>query len=308
MNPTPDDASAPVPVDWAAPDLRRLGRLLTAIEEQTPAARDLVSDLQTRTLPGLTAGFTGPPGCGKSTLIGAIVRELRRRGMSVGVLAVDPSSPFGGGALLGDRVRMMEFAGDPQVIIRSLATRGSTGGLTPAVADMARLLRAAGYTWVLVETVGVGQGEWDISRLADVTVVIQAPGLGDDIQAMKKGLLECGDLLVINKADRPGADALARDLKAWAAVDPDRVMRTSATTGEGVPALVDAIERRAGAGQAGEGTTARREEVRRLAMQHLARRLDHRLQAGALPPGSTWQAAERVAAELLKDYGTETSS
>lgn len=308
MNPTPDDASAPVPVDWAAPDLRRLGRLLTAIEEQTPAARDLVSDLQTRTLPGLTAGFTGSPGCGKSTLIGAIVRELRRRGMSVGVLAVDPSSPFGGGALLGDRVRMMEFAGDPQVIIRSLATRGSTGGLTPAVADMARLLRAAGYTWVLVETVGVGQGEWDISRLADVTVVIQAPGLGDDIQAMKKGLLECGDLLVINKADRPGADALARDLKAWATVDPDRVMRTSATTGEGVPALVDAIERRAGAGQAGEGTTARREEVRRLAMQHLARRLDHRLQAGALPPGSTWQAAERVAAELLKDYGTETSS
>lgn len=300
---------AAAPVDWAALEPRRLGRLLTAIEERTPAGREIVSELQGRSWPGVTVGITGPPGCGKSTLVGALVRELRRRGESAGVLAVDPSSPRGGGALLGDRVRMMEFAGDPRVVIRSLAARGSAGGLTPAVADMARLLRAAGFTWVLVETVGVGQGEWDVATQVDVTVVVQAPGLGDDIQAMKKGLLECGDLLVVNKADRPGADALARDLAAWSATEPDRVLRTSAKTGEGVSALLDAIEWRRGARTAGgETETSRREEIRRLAMLHLARRLERRLQTGTLPPGSTWQAAERVAAELLKADEPGTSA
>jgi LAO/AO transport system kinase len=293
--------TAATPVDWTALDPRRLGRLLTAIEERTPAGRELVSELQGRSWPGVTVGITGPPGGGKSTLIGACVRELRRRGESVGVLAVDPSSPRGGGALLGDRVRMMEFAGDPRVVIRSLAARGSAGGVTPAVADMARLLRAAGFTWVLVETVGVGQGEWDVATQVDLTVVVQAPGLGDDIQAMKKGLLECGDLLVVNKADRPGADTLARDLAAWSATEPDRVLRTSAKSGEGVAALLDAIERRRRERPAGgDVETSRREEIRRLALLHLTRRLEQRLRTGPLPSGSTWQAAETLAAELLK--------
>jgi len=306
----PVKAATPAPpVDWAALDPRRLGRLLTAIEERTPAGRELVSELQGRSWPGVTVGITGPPGGGKSTLIGGLVRELRRRGESVGVLAVDPSSPRGGGALLGDRVRMMEFAGDPRVVVRSIAARGSVGGVTPAVADMARLLRAAGFTWVLVETVGVGQGEWDVAAQVDLTVVVQAPGLGDDIQAMKKGLLECGDLLVVNKADRPGADTLARDLAAWAATEPERVLRTSAKSGEGVAALLDAIERRRRERPAGgDVETSRREEIRRLALSHLARRLDQRLRTGLLPSGSTWQAAEAVAAELLKPDEPGTSA
>jgi LAO/AO transport system kinase len=250
----------------------------------------------------VTIGITGPPGCGKSTLIAALVRELRHRGASAGVLAVDPSSPHSGGALLGDRVRMMEFGDDPGVVIRSLAARGSAGGVTPAVADMARLLRAAGFGWVLVETVGAGQVDWDVAGQVDVTVVVQAPGLGDDIQAMKKGLLEIGDLVVVNKADRPGADLLARDLAAWTTADEGRVVRTIATTGEGVAALLDAIERRSRDRDSGdESRDIRREEIRRLAMAHLARRLERRLRTGELPPGDTWQAAERVAAELLKD-------
>ena len=288
--------------DWAALDSRQLGRWLTAIEEHTDDARPAVAELQGRDWPGVTVGITGPPGCGKSTLIAALVRELRRRDIAVGILAIDPSSPRNGGALLGDRVRMMDFGTDPRVVIRSVAARGNPGGVTPGVADMARLLRAAGYTWVFVETVGVGQGELDIAAQADLTVVVQAPGLGDDIQAMKKGLLEIGDLIVANKADLPGADQLVHDLGAWAVSAPEKIFRTSGTSGEGVAALVDAIdrlqrERVPGAARA----DARREEIRRLALLQLAQRLDRQLREGAVPEGTTWQAAERLAADLLKD-------
>lgn len=288
-------------IDWSTLDSRQLGRWLTAIENRTADASRMIAGLQNREWPGVTVGITGPPGCGKSTLISALVRELRRREESVGILAIDPSSLRNGGALLGDRVRMMDFGTDPRVLIRSVAARGNQGGLVPGVADMARLLRAAGYTWIFIETVGVGQGELDIAAQADVTLVVQAPGLGDDIQAMKKGLLEIGDLLVVNKGDLAGAEQLMRDLGAWTSVGPERICRTSATTGEGVAALVNAIETRRRERAPGQGRAdARREEIRRLALTHLSRRLDRRLREGPLPEGHTWQVAERVAAELLK--------
>lgn len=289
---------------WTALDARQLGRLLSAIEERSGEASGVTAQLQAGEWPGITVGITGPPGCGKSTLIAALIRELRRREQSVGILAIDPSSLRNGGALLGDRVRMMDFATDPRVLIRSVAARGSQGGVAPGIADMARLLRAAGFTWVFIETLGVGQGELDIAAQADLTVVVQAPGSGDDIQAMKKGLLEIGQLIVVNKSDLPGADQVVHDLAAWTVSSPDQICRTSAISGEGISALVDAMERHPRPGAAG-GTQgdARRAEIRRLAMTQLARRLDQRLRNGPLPEGDTWQAAERIVAGMLNDNG-----
>ena len=288
-------------IDWAALDHRKLGQLISAIEERTPEGRRSIAALQERDWPGLTLGITGPPGCGKSTLVAALIRELRRRDQSVGVLAVDPSSRRTGGALLGDRVRMMDFATDPRVLIRSLGARGHPGGLAPAVADLARLLRAAGYGWTLIETVGVGQGEVEVAAQADVTLVVQAPGQGDDVQAMKKGLLEVADFWVVNKSDLPGAEQLAVDLATWAAGTPDNICRTNALTGEGVTALVDQIEKRRAAPSPAAPSEARTAEIRQRALHLLAARLDRRLRNSPLPPGDTWQAAEHIVAELLRE-------
>ncbi|MEY4938610.1 MAG: hypothetical protein RIQ93_345 [Verrucomicrobiota bacterium] len=289
---------------WTALDARQLGRLLSAIEERSAEASRVIAELQAGHWPGITVGITGPPGCGKSTLIAALIRELRRRGQSIGILAIDPSSLRNGGALLGDRVRMMDFATDPRVLIRSVAARGSQGGVAPGIADMARLLRAAGFTWVFIETLGVGQGELDIAAQADLTVVVQAPGSGDDIQAMKKGLLEIAQLIVVNKADLAGADQVVRDLAAWTVSSPDQICRTSAVSGEGIAALVDAMERHPRPDATVRATAdSRRAEIRRLALMHLTRRLEQRLRGGPLPEGDTWQAAERIVAEMLSDHG-----
>jgi LAO/AO transport system kinase len=194
-------------------DRLALARLLTQIENDTPEGRTAMNELFSHTGGAHLIGVTGAPGTGKSTLVNKLTRYFRDLDNRVGIIAVDPSSPFSGGAILGDRVRMRDLAGDPNVFIRSMASRGSLGGLAAGTAGMVQALDAAGYDTILIETVGAGQAEVDIARLAHTTVVVEAPGLGDDVQAIKAGILEIADILVVNKADRPGVENTERALR-----------------------------------------------------------------------------------------------
>lgn len=193
---------------------RALARTLTIVENQRPEAQETLAALFPHTGNAWVVGVTGAPGTGKSSLVNALAKAYRDREMTVGIIAVDPTSPFSGGAILGDRIRMHDLTGDAGVFIRSMATRGSLGGLAQTTRDAVRVMDAAGFDVVIVETVGAGQSEVDIVRTADTTLVIEAPGLGDDVQAIKAGILEIADLLVVNKADRPGADQTVRSLRA----------------------------------------------------------------------------------------------
>ncbi len=195
-------------------DRRALARLLTAVENNRPGVEQSLAALFPHTGRAWVIGITGAPGTGKSSLVNALAKVYRAQGKTVGILAVDPTSPFSGGAILGDRIRMRDLSGDKGVFIRSMATRGSLGGLSRATRDAIRVLDAAGFDIILVETVGAGQSEVDIVRTAQTTIVVEAPGLGDDVQAIKAGILEIADVLVVNKADRPGADNTVRGLKA----------------------------------------------------------------------------------------------
>jgi len=197
-----------------ARDIRGLARAATLIEARGVAGRELISALFRFTGKAMFVGITGPPGAGKSTLVSGLVKLLRADGQTVGVLAVDPSSPYSRGAILGDRIRMQDHHDDPNVFIRSMATRGHMGGLAVSTLEMALLLDAAGFDVVLIETVGVGQDEVEIARVADVTVVVLVPGVGDDVQALKAGMMEVADVFAINKADLPGADRLEQDIRA----------------------------------------------------------------------------------------------
>ncbi|CAL9347612.1 putative GTPase [Actinosynnema sp. ALI-1.44] len=230
---------------------RAVARLISLVEDASPHLREVAAALSPFTGNAQVIGLTGAPGVGKSTSTSALVRAYRERGKRVGVLAVDPSSPFSGGALLGDRVRMGEHATDPGVFIRSMATRGHLGGLSWATPQALRVLDAAGCDVVLVETVGVGQSEVEVVSLADTTVVLLAPGMGDGIQAAKAGILEIADVFVVNKADRDGADQTARDLKHMISLGRREraealwrppVVKTVAARGEGVRDVVDAID------------------------------------------------------------------
>ncbi len=234
---------------------RALARMVTLIENESPQARRFLAELHQHAGHAHIIGVTGAPGAGKSTLVTHIVRELRRRDRKVGVVAVDPTSPFTGGAILGDRIRMMELAGDPSVFIRSMASRGSLGGLSASTRDVVRAMDAAGYDPIIIETVGTGQAEVEVMRAAQTVLVVSAPGMGDEVQAIKAGILEIADIFVVSKADKPGADQTVAELAMLLSLDPQRrlhdkskpywripVLKTAAIKDQGITQLVDTIE------------------------------------------------------------------
>lgn len=278
--------------DWAglvrgalSGEPRDLARLITRVENRMPGWRAALKALYPHTGRARVLGITGAPGAGKSSLTNQLATRLVERGHRVGIIAVDPSSPFSGGALLGDRLRMRDVATTPEVFIRSMATRGSLGGLCQGARDVARVLDAAGYDLVLIETVGVGQDEIEIVKAADVVVVVCMPGQGDGVQALKAGIMEIADVYVVNKADRDGADQVAADLGAMLALAGEEretgemVFRTNALTGDGVDALIERLlERAAGAAPSPERADQRaREEILLLVEREIARRVRVRL-------------------------------
>ncbi|OBJ92885.1 LAO/AO transport system ATPase [Mycolicibacterium fortuitum] len=271
---------------------RAVGRLLSLVESDR---RDEVLAVLGPASPRVI-GITGPPGAGKSTTVGALVGAYRERGLRVAVLAVDPSSPYSGGALLGDRIRMAAHINDPDVLIRSVATRGHLGGLAAAVPAAIRLLAALSYDLIVLETVGVGQSEIEIAAIADPTVVILNPGAGDAVQAAKAGLLEVADLVVVNKADREGADQTARDLRAEASVP---VLKLVAAQGEGLVELVEAIDAHHRADTAQRRIARARTQILSLAQTLLRNHAELDGLAAAVAEGST--DPYTAAAQLIAD-------
>jgi LAO/AO transport system kinase len=230
-------------------DRRAVARAISAIENRAPSGVALLKLLFGKSGGAYVIGVTGSPGAGKSTLVEKLAGEYRRRGWRVGIVAVDPTSPFSGGAILGDRIRMARLSTDEGVYIRSMATRGQLGGLAPATHDVVTVLDAAGCQVVIIETVGVGQDEVEIARLADATALLLVPGMGDDVQTFKAGVMEIADLFVINKADRPGADRVEQEVSAMLCLAPREdgwqqpVVKSVATTGEGVAEVGQALDR-----------------------------------------------------------------
>ena len=291
-----------------AGDPRAVARAISVVEDETDTGAALIQRLFRHTGRAHLVGITGPPGAGKSTLVDRITADLRRGGRTVGVIAVDPTSPFSGGALLGDRVRMQAHAGDPGVFIRSMATRGHLGGLARATGDAALVLDAAGTDVVLIETVGVGQDEIDIVRTADVAIVTLVPGAGDDVQALKAGIMEIADIFVVNKADREGADRAAASiemmlsLQAWApgAWRPP-IIQTEATAGKGVAEIIEAVDRfRAHSAPARPARLRARAEFR--LRELLARRFLRHVERDVLGEEGFEQLLDQMAARAIDPY------
>lgn len=301
-------------------NVRALARAISLVENDAPEAASILSGCFPHTGHALRIGLTGTPGSGKSTLVDRLARQYRDQQQAVGILAVDPTSPFTGGAILGDRIRMQSHHADPGLYIRSMATRGSLGGLASTTADIASVVEASGKTRLLIETVGVGQDEVDIVRLADVTVVVLVPGMGDDVQSIKAGILEIADIFVVNKSDRDGADRVEQEIRAMQSlggrvghsgqqaewVPP--IVRTVATTGEGAAALAEAVERCADwLGQSGtleqKRTAAWQTRLLEMVRQKLVRELvHHRLGAADLAAHARAVAARDEDPYLLVEH------
>ena len=303
-----------------AGDRLALARLLTAVENRTPVAEAALRQLYPLAGRAHLVGITGPPGSGKSTLVAALIAEVRRAKRTVAVIAVDPSSPITGGALLGDRVRMQAYADDGDVFIRSMASRGHAGGLASTSTAAAAVLDAAGFDLILIETVGTGQSEVEVAAAADTTVVLEAPEMGDEIQAIKAGLLEVADLVVVNKGDKPGAQRTAAQLRAMlvasaprdAAAEGDgrparprpkrpEVLITTAATGDGVPELLVALDRHRAAGRVGASAAARLTRAEAQVWAIVAERLRARLGDAGHAATTTAVLAE-VAEHRLDPY------
>ena len=290
-------------------DRRALSRAISLLESGDPSSRVILRQVYPYTGRAQILGITGAPGTGKSTLVSALAREFRRRGRTVGIVAVDPSSPFTGGALLGDRIRMQELAGDTGIFIRSMASRGHLGGLARATGEVVKLLDAAGFSLIVVETVGAGQSEVEVAGAAHTTIVVDVPGLGDDIQAIKAGILEIADILVVNKADLPGADRRVAQLEAMLDMGCAQadwrppVLRTVATRGEGVGELADAVERHWAFLQAGgrlaEFRRRQAEQEFEEALRYEAMRL---LRERVLDPDRHAELVERICQRELDPY------
>jgi LAO/AO transport system kinase len=269
-----------------AGERRAISRAVTELERLSAAAPRLLAAFQPHLGHAQVVGFTGPPGAGKSTLVNAYTRHIREAGRSVGIIAVDPSSPISGGAILGDRIRMTATLDDDGVFMRSLASRGYLGGLSPAAVRIIDALDAAGKDVVLLETVGTGQSEIDVAEIADVRIVVTAPGLGDEIQAMKSGLLEIADILVVNKGDREGAERTMHQLLGALSIRAHErsktpVLKTTATTGEGIAALADAVSACGACIAKGDPRERRRRRARYLIARAAADLVAHRIKAGS---------------------------
>ena len=281
-------------------DVRAVARAITLVEDGGPSSHPLLAALYPHAGDALVVGVTGPPGAGKSSLVDRLTAHLRREGKTVGIVAVDPTSPFSGGAILGDRIRMQAHATDPGVFIRSMATRGHLGGLAAATDQVVTVLAAAGKDLILVETVGVGQDEVEIVGSADVSLVVLVPGLGDEVQALKAGIMEIADVFVVNKADREGVERLVAGVQAMLAMagaeqTPPAIVQTVATSDQGTDALLAAVldfQQRAAASGACE--RKRRLRMRRQLEDAVHQRLMGHVQRHVLTPSETDLIVERL--------------